>query len=85
MFFKPPEFFFPGPNIPMSGSYLLHPHIPVNRTALLPQLAEKAKNGQNEGAGVVFLFFSAVTGAFIITTRGIFRVTIGTEGNNPEK
>ena len=71
--------------MPMSGSYLLHPQIPVNGTALLPQLAEKAKNGQIEGPGVIYFFLSAVTGAFIITTPGVFGVTTGTDGNNPKK
>ena len=71
--------------MPMSGSYLLHPQIPVNGTALLPQLAEKAKNGQNKAPGLIFLFLCAVKGPFINTTPGIFGVTIGNEGNNPKK
>jgi hypothetical protein len=69
----------------MSGSYLLHPHIPVNGTALLPQLAEKAKNSQNEAPGAIYIFLNAVTGAFIITAPGVFGVTIGTDGNDPKK
>ena len=71
--------------MPMSGSCLLHPQIPVNGTALLPQLAEKAKNGQNMAPGVILSFLCLVKGPFIITTPGIFGVTIETEGNNPKK
>ena len=69
----------------MSGSYLLHPQIPINGTALLPQLPEKAENGQNKAPGLIYIFFRAVKGPFIITTPGIFGVTIETEGNNPKK
>ena len=74
----------PGPKIPTPGSYLLHPHIPVIGTAQLPQLALKAKNGLNQGPGLNF-FLCTVIGDFIITTRGIFGFTIGTEANNPKK
>jgi hypothetical protein len=52
---------------------------------LYHNLAEKAKNGQIEGPGVIHFLLSAVTGAFIITTPGVFGVTIGTDGNNPKK
>ena len=69
----------------MSGSYLLHPQIPINGTALLPQLPEKAENGQNKAQGLILSFLCRVKGPFIITTPGIFGVTIETEGNNPKK
>jgi hypothetical protein len=69
----------------MPGSYLRHPHMPVFGTTQLPQLTENGQNRQNQGPGPNYYFLRAVTGAFIITTRGIFGVTIGTEGNNPKK
>jgi hypothetical protein len=57
--------------------------MPVIGTALLPQLAEKAKNSLNQAPGLNYFYLCAV--AFIITAPGIFGVAIGTDGNNPKK
>ena len=69
----------------MPGQYQQHYHIQVNGTALLPQFAEKAQNGQNKPPGLILLFLCPVKGPFIITTPGILGVSIETEGNNPKK
>jgi hypothetical protein len=52
----------------MPGQYQQHYHIQVNGTALLPQFAEKAQNGQNKPPGLILLFLCPVKGPFIITT-----------------
>jgi hypothetical protein len=75
----------PGQEMPIPGSYLRHPHIPVNGTTELPQFAKKGSNHQNQAPGLNYFYLRAVIGPFIITTPGLFGVTIGTEGNNPKK
>ena len=42
----------------MPGQYQQHYHIQVNGTALLPQFAEKAQNGQNKPPGLILLFYA---------------------------
>ena len=80
-----PWIFLPGQKIPMPGSYLRHPHVPVIGTTQLPQFAQKARNHRNQGPGLNYYLSCAVIGPFIITTSGILGVTIETEGNNPKK
>jgi hypothetical protein len=72
----------PGQEISMPGQHQQHHHIPAIGTVLLPQQAKKAKNGQNQAPGLMYIFSREVKGPFIITTPGIFGVTIGTEGGN---